>query len=51
MKINSFNFLKNNSKIYKNNLRKCSGLFKDLLDKKENFFLNTLSDEFQKSLF
>jgi glucose-6-phosphate isomerase len=50
MKINSFNFLKNNSTIYKNNLRKCSGLFKDLLDKKENFFLNTLSDEFQKSL-
>ena len=50
MKINSFNFLKNNSTIYKNNLRKCSEIFKDLLDNKENFFLNTLSDEFQKSL-
>jgi glucose-6-phosphate isomerase len=50
MKINSFNFSKNNSIIYKNNLRKCSEIFKDLLDNKENFFLNTLSDEFQKSL-
>ena len=50
MKINSFNFSNNNSIIYKNNLRKCSEIFKDLLDNKENFFLNTLSDEFQKSL-
>ena len=50
MKINSFNFSKNNSIVYKNNLRKCSEIFKDLLDNKENFFLNTLSDEFQKSL-
>jgi glucose-6-phosphate isomerase len=50
MKINSFNFLKNNSTIYKNNLRKCSEIFKDLLDNKENFFLNTFSHEFQKNL-
>ena len=50
MKINSFNFLKNNSIAYKNNLRKCSELFNNLLNNKENFFLNTLSDEYQKSL-
>ena len=51
MKINSFNFLKNNSITYKNNLRKCSEIFKNLLYNKENFFLNTLSEDYQKSLF
>ncbi len=51
MKINSFNFLKNNSITYKNNLRKCLEIFKNLLNNKENFFLNTLSEGYQKSLF
>jgi glucose-6-phosphate isomerase len=51
MKINSFNFLKNNSITHKNNLRKCSEIFKNLLYNKENFFLNTLSEGYQKSLF
>ena len=51
MKINSFNFLKNNSITYKNNLRKCSEIFKNLLNNKENFFFSTLSEEYQKSLF
>ena len=51
MKINSINFLKNNSKLYKNNLRKCSEILKDLLNNKENFFFNTLSEQYQKSLF
>ena len=51
MKINSFNFLKNNSKIYKNNLRKCSEIFKNLFNFKENFFFNTLSEQYQKNLF
>jgi glucose-6-phosphate isomerase len=51
MKVNSFNFLKNNSTPYKNNLRKCSEIFKNLLNNKENFFFNTLSEEYQKSLF
>jgi glucose-6-phosphate isomerase len=51
MKINSFNFLKNNSKIYKNNLRKCSEIFKNLFNVKENFFFNTLSEQYQKNLF
>ena len=51
MKINSFNFLKNNSITYKNNLRKCSEVFKNLLNNKENFFFSTLSEEYQKSLF
>jgi glucose-6-phosphate isomerase len=51
MEINSFNFLKNNSTIYKNNLRKCSEIFKNLLNNKENFFFNTLSEDYQKRLF
>jgi len=51
MKVNSFNFVKNNSTLYKNNLRKCTEIFKNLLNNKENFFFNTLSEEYQKSLF
>jgi hypothetical protein len=50
MKINLFNFLKNNSISYKNNFRKCSKIFKDLLVNKENFFFNTLSVEYQKTV-
>ena len=50
MKINLFNFLKNNSISYKNNFRKCSKIFKDLLINKENFFFNTLSVEYQKAV-
>ena len=51
MKINSFNFSKNNSIAYKNNIRKCSEIFENLLNNKENFFFNTLSPEYQKILF
>ena len=51
MKINLFNFLKNNSTSYKNNFIKCSKIFKDLLVNKENFFFNTLSAEYQKTVF
>ena len=51
MKINSFNFLKNNSRVYKNNLRKCSEIFKNLLNSKENFFFDTLNEQYQKNLF
>jgi len=51
MKINSFNFLKNNSIIYKKNLRKCSEIFKNLIRNKDNFFFNTLSYDYQKSIF
>ena len=50
MKINLFNFLKNNSTSYKNNFIKCSKIFKDLLVNKENFFFNTLSVEYQKTV-
>jgi len=50
MKINLFNFLKNNSTSYKNNFIKCSKIFKDLLVNKENFFFNTLSAEYQKTV-
>jgi glucose-6-phosphate isomerase len=51
MKINSFNFLNNNSTLYKNNSRKCSEIFKNLIRNKENFFFNTLSYDYQKSIF
>ena len=51
MKINSFFFFKNNSKVYRNNLRKCSEIFKNLFNIKENFFFNTLSEQYQKNLF
>jgi len=51
MKINSFNFSKNNSKSYKSNLRKCTEILKNLSNNKENFFFNTLSEAYQKSLF
>jgi len=51
MKINSFNFLKSDSTIYKNNLRKCSEIFKNLFNNKENFFFNTLSEDYQKRLY
>ncbi len=51
MKINSFNFSNNNSIVYKNNLRKCSEIFENLFNNKENFFFNTLSQEYQKNLF
>ena len=50
MKINSFFFFKNNLKIYRNNLRKCSEIFKNLFNIKENFFFNTLSEQYQKNL-
>jgi len=51
MKINSFNLSKNNSIVYKNNKRKCSEIFENLLNNKENFFFNTLSPEYQKIIF
>ena len=51
MKIDSFTFLKSNSTLYRKNLGKCSEIFKNLLNNKENFFFSTLSEEFQKSLF
>ena len=51
MKINSFNFLKKNTLLYKENLRKSSEIFKNLINNKENFFINTLSEDFQKNLF
>jgi len=51
MKINSFNFSNNNSIVYKNNLRKCSEIFENLLNNKENFFFNTLSARVPKNSF
>jgi hypothetical protein len=50
MKINSFNFSNNNSIVYKNNLKKCSKIFENLFNNKENFFFNTLSQAVPKKV-
>ncbi len=42
MKIDSFTFVKNNSTIYRKNFEKCSKIFENLLNTKENFFFDTL---------
>ena len=51
MKIDSFTFLKSNSTLYRKNLGKCSKIFKNLLNSKENFFFDTLNEQYQKNLF
>ena len=51
MKIDSFTFVKNNSTIYRKNFEKCSKIFENLLNSKENFFFDTLSEQYQKNLF
>ncbi len=51
MKIDSFTFLKSSSILYRKNLGKCSEIFKNLLNSKENFFFDTLNEHYQKNLF
>ena len=51
MKIDSFTFVKNNSTIYRKNFEKCCKIFENLLNTKENFFFDTLSEQYQKNLF
>ena len=51
MKIDSFIFLKSNSTLYRKNFGKCSEIFKNLLNNKENFFFDTLKEQYQKNLF
>ena len=51
MKIDSFTFLKSSSTLYRKNLGKCSEIFKNLLNSKENFFFDTLNEQYQKNLF
>ncbi|MEY3808998.1 MAG: hypothetical protein RL306_182, partial [Pseudomonadota bacterium] len=43
MKIDSFTFLKSSSPLYRKNIGKCSEIFKNLLNSKENFFFDTLN--------
>jgi glucose-6-phosphate isomerase len=50
MKISNFDFSLESSKPYKNNFAKCSSILNSLLKNKENFFVNTLSEEYQKNL-
>lgn len=51
MKIDSFTFVKSNSTLYRKNFGKCSKIFKNLLNSRENFFFDTLSEQYQKNLF
>jgi len=51
MKIDSFTFLKSSSPLYRKNIGKCSEIFKNLLNSKENFFFDTLNEQYQKNLF
>ena len=51
MKIDSFTFVKSNSTLYRKNFSRCSKIFKNLLNSKENFFFDTLNEQYQKNLF
>ena len=51
MKIDSFTSVKSNSTLYRKNFRKCSKIFKNLFNSKENFFFDTLNEKYQKNLF
>jgi glucose-6-phosphate isomerase len=50
MKIKFFNTPKKNSESYKANIRICSNILSDLIKNKENFFLDTLSGNYQKNI-
>ena len=51
MKVNLFNLSKKNSTSNKKNIRICSNILDNLIKDKENFFLNTLSENYQKNIF
>ena len=51
MKIDSFTFAKSNLTLYRKNFEKCSKIFKNLLNSRENFFFDTLSEQYQKNLY
>ncbi len=51
MKIDSFTFVKSNSTLYRKNFSRCSKIFKNLLNSTENFFFDTLNEQYQKNLF
>jgi len=50
MKINFFNANKKISASYKKNIHTCSNIFNDLIKNKENFFLDTLANNYQKNI-
>ena len=50
MKINFFNTADKISASHKKNINTCFNIFNDLIKNKENFFLNTLSDNYQKNI-
>ena len=50
MKINFFNTADKISASHKKNINTCFNIFNDLIKNKENFFLDTLSDNYQKNI-
>ncbi len=50
MKINFFNTVNKISASHKKNINTCFNIFNDLIKNKENFFLDTLSDNYQKNI-
>ena len=50
MKINFFNTAAKISASHKKNINTCFNIFNDLIKNKENFFLDTLSDNYQKNI-
>lgn len=50
MKINFFNTAAKISVSHKKNINTCFNIFNDLIKNKENFFLDTLSDNYQKNI-
>jgi glucose-6-phosphate isomerase len=50
MKINFFNTATKISASHKKNINTCFNIFNDLIKNKENFFLDTLSDNYQKNI-
>ena len=50
MKINFFNIADKISASHKKNINTCFNIFNDLIKNKENFFLDTLSDNYQKNI-
>jgi glucose-6-phosphate isomerase len=50
MKVNFFNLSKNKNHLFKKNFHLCSDIFDNLIKNRENFFINTLSENYQKNI-
>jgi glucose-6-phosphate isomerase len=50
MKVNFFNLSKNKNHLFQKNFHLCSDIFDNLIKNRENFFINTLSENYQKNI-